>query len=143
VFGRIVRSPAYRADMLQTEREANEIMQRAGLAEYADAVVGTLAYGVQRRVAIGTAMMTDPRLLLLDEPAAGMNDEESAELVSLLRLFAERRTVVVVEHDMTVITALCDRVLALVDGEVVAVGPPDEVLREPAVVTAYLGADDV
>ncbi len=105
-------------------------------------LANVLAYGVQRRLAVGIALMNDPRLLFLDEPAAGMNGKESADFVELVRAIEPGRTIVIVEHDMTVISALCRRTLVMVDGRPVTVGPPGEVFRHPEVIEAYLGADD-
>jgi branched-chain amino acid transport system ATP-binding protein len=86
--------------------------------------------------------MTEPKLLFLDEPAAGMDDNDSADFIELIRRVSPGRTVVIVEHDMAVIRALCHRCLAMVDGKPLTVGEPVEVLRHPQVVEAYLGAED-
>ncbi|HEX6144729.1 MAG TPA: ATP-binding cassette domain-containing protein, partial [Geminicoccaceae bacterium] len=103
---------------------------------------GDLAYGRQRMVEIARALATAPRVLLLDEPAAGMNPNETGALVRMIaRLHGERRlAIIVVEHDMRLVAGLCHRVQAISKGELLAAGTPDEVLHDPAVVEAYLGA---
>ena len=85
-----------------------------------------LAYGVQRRLAVAIALMSDPKILFLDEPAAGMNGRETADFVALMQAIAPGRTVVIVEHDMTVIKALCGRALVVVDGRPVVVDAPEQ-----------------
>ncbi|MFT3805059.1 MAG: ABC transporter ATP-binding protein [Burkholderiaceae bacterium] len=142
VVGRMLRSPAWRRDVDAIEAAARQVLELTGLADDRDRPANVLAYGVQRRLAVGIALMAEPRLLFLDEPAAGMNDRESADFVELVRRIRANRTIVIVEHDMTVITALCQRALAMVDGKPVVAGPADQVLRHPEVVEAYLGAED-
>jgi branched-chain amino acid transport system ATP-binding protein len=142
VLGRILHSPAWKRDRELFEQKAHEILALTGLMADRDRPASVLAYGVQRRLAVGVALMTEPQLLFLDEPAAGMNDSEGAEFVELVRAVSRGLTVVIVEHDMTVIRALCDRCLAMADGTPMALGTPAEVLRHPQVVEAYLGAAD-
>lgn len=142
VLGRILHSPAWRRDRDAFEADARRVLELTGLTEDQHRPANVLAYGVQRRLAVGIALMNDPRLLFLDEPAAGMNGKESADFVELVRAIEPGRTIVIVEHDMTVISALCGRTLVMVDGRPVTVGPPGEVFRHPEVIEAYLGADD-
>ncbi len=142
VVGRILRSATWREDKQGFDDRAAEVLALAGLEKDAKRPAGTLAYGVQRRLSVGMALMTEPRILFLDEPAAGMNERETAEFISLIRKIAPGRTIVIVEHDMAVIRELCARALVVVDGRRVAVDTPSEVLRHPEVVAAYLGADD-
>ncbi len=142
VLGRILHSAAWRRDRDAFEAKAREVLELTGLTEDQHRPANVLAYGVQRRLAVGIALMNDPRLLFLDEPAAGMNGKESADFVELVRAIEPGRTIVIVEHDMTVISALCRRTLVMVDGRPVTVGPPGEVFRHPEVIEAYLGADD-
>lgn len=142
VWGRLVHSKTWKLDEDALSTKAKQIAQITGLWEDRDRSASILAYGVQRRLAVAIALMSDPKLLFLDEPAAGMDDNDSEDFVHLIKQVAEGRTVVIVEHDMAVITALCHRCLAMVDGMPVVEGMPGEVLRHPKVVQAYLGGDD-
>lgn len=141
-WGRLLHSSTWRRDEDAFQARAQHIARITGLWDDKDRLASVLAYGVQRRLAVGIALMTDPKLLFLDEPAAGMDDHDSDNFVHLIQTIAVDRTVVIVEHDMAVITALCHRCLAMVDGLAVVEGDPHEVLRHPKVVQAYLGGSD-
>jgi branched-chain amino acid transport system permease protein len=120
--------------------QADEILARYGLADYAGALPGALPYGIQRRVEIARAMARRPRLLLLDEPAAGLNGDEVRQLGEIVRsIRASGVTVVLIEHNMGLVMSLCERVTVLAGGAVIAEGTPAEVARAPAVIEAYLG----
>jgi branched-chain amino acid transport system ATP-binding protein len=93
-------------------------------------------------LAVAVALMSDPKVLFLDEPAAGMNGRETADFIALIRTVAPGRTVVIVEHDMTVIKALCGRALVVVDGRPIVVDAPERVFKHEEVISAYLGAED-
>ncbi len=137
----LLRLPAARAEERAAIARAEALLARVGLAGQAGRPAGELSYGEQRRLEIARALAGEPALLLLDEPAAGMNPTETAELAALLRqLAAERRTILLVEHDMGFVMGLCDRVTVLNFGRRIAEGTPAEVRADPAVVDAYLGA---
>jgi branched-chain amino acid transport system ATP-binding protein len=122
--------------------DALAVLDSVGLADKADQMAGSFSYGDARRLEIARALAASPRLLLLDEPAAGMNERESAALVDdITKLRGRISAIVLIEHDMAVVRGLADRLLALDAGRVVAEGTPDAVLRHPQVVQAYLGEE--
>jgi ABC-type branched-subunit amino acid transport system ATPase component len=122
-------------------RHALETLAQLGIDRLADRYAGTLSYGDQRRLEIARALAAHPRFLLLDEPAAGMNEGESTELGAAVEAIRKERGcgVLVVEHDLRLIMRICDRVLVLNEGEVIASGSPGDVRTDPAVVAAYIG----
>jgi branched-chain amino acid transport system permease protein len=120
--------------------EADALLARFGLAEFAGAAPGSLPYGIQRRIEIARAMAGSPRLLLLDEPAAGLNGEEVRQLAAIVRSIRDSGvTVVLIEHNMGLVMSLCERVTVLAGGVVIAEGTPDEVVADHKVIEAYLG----
>jgi branched-chain amino acid transport system ATP-binding protein len=120
---------------------AMEALDFAGLAGIAEAPVGGLAYGIRKKVELARAVSMEPRLLLLDEPVAGMSQAERADVVALIRAIRQRYepTVVLVEHDMNTVMALAERIVVLDFGQVIAVGSPAEIQANPDVINAYLG----
>jgi branched-chain amino acid transport system ATP-binding protein len=118
-----------------------DVLRFAGLAELAGTPVGVLAYGIRKKVELVRAIAAEPRLLLLDEPVAGMSRAERADVVALLGAIRERYnpTIVLVEHDMTTVMAVADRILVLDFGRVIAAGAPTEIQANPDVINAYLG----
>ncbi|KAB2384504.1 branched-chain amino acid ABC transporter ATP-binding protein/permease [Actinomadura montaniterrae] len=121
-------------------RRADDLLRRFGLTEFAAAAPGALPYGIQRRIEIARAMAGSPRLLLLDEPAAGLNGEEVRQLSEIVRSIRDSGvTVVLIEHNMGLVMSLCERVTVLAGGSVIAEGTPAEVVADHAVIEAYLG----
>ena len=117
-------------------------LQRVGLSERADVPAASLSHGEQRQLEVAMALATDPTVLLLDEPMAGMGPEESARMVSLLSALKGTLTILLVEHDMDAVFALADRITVLVYGRVIASGAPEAIRADPAVQEAYLGESE-
>ena len=121
---------------------ARAVLDEVGLGERASVVAASLSHGEQRQLEIAMALATRPRLLLLDEPMAGMGREESTRMVQLLKRLRGEHAMLLVEHDMDAVWALADRVSVLVYGKVIATGPPDAIRANPDVARAYLGDDE-
>ena len=132
---------SYRKKERQMDERAMELLGVFGLESVADYKAANLPYGKQRKLEIARALATDPKLLLLDEPAAGMNPNETGELMETIELVRERFgvTVLLIEHDMKLVSGICEYLYVLNFGRLLAEGTPSEVLQNPEVVTAYLG----
>lgn len=138
-----LRLPAGRAEEADTYEQALSLLELVGLSDHADASAVDLPLGWQRRLELARALAANPELLLLDEPAAGLNTSESAELAAMIREIASRgTTVVLVEHDMDVVMSVVEDVLVLDYGRVLARGKPREIQENPDVIRAYLGTED-
>jgi branched-chain amino acid transport system ATP-binding protein len=137
----IVRTPGIRREERQARERARELLRFCGLRGIEDEFSMNLSYGDQRRLEVARALATDPKLLLLDEPTAGMNPNETAEFTGFVAKLREERdlTVLLIEHDMKVVMGVSDRVTVLDYGEKIAEGPPEQIQKDARVVEAYLG----
>ncbi len=140
MFDAIFHTGRYKQDEKEALERAEAVIEKVGIAEYRDVMAGTLSYGSQRKVEIARALALEPKILLLDEPAAGMNPNETQELSDFIkRINAEGYTIVVIEHDMKFIMNLCHRILVINFGKRICEGTPDEVRSNRQVHEAYFG----
>lgn len=140
-MGTVLRTPRHQREDRAHDDEAMALLETLGLALKADLQAGSLPYGDQRRLEIARALATRPKILLLDEPAAGMNPQEKAELMNLIRFIRDHFKVGIwlIEHDMKLVMSVCERITVLDHGETIAIGTPAQVQANPAVIGAYLG----
>jgi len=140
---RLVYLPAARRAEAVTRERSAALLERVGLQRRSAELARNLSYGEQRRLEIARALASDPALLLLDEPTAGMNPAEVEEIATLIRAIAEeQRTVLLVEHNMPLVMAVCEAITVLDFGRVIADGTPDAIRADANVITAYLGSDE-
>jgi branched-chain amino acid transport system ATP-binding protein len=143
LFGAFFGTPRRHREEAEIEEKAVRLLDRMGIGHLADQVVINLPYGAQRRVEIARALATEPRVLLLDEPTAGMNPEELAQIIEIIRRVHEEfgLSILLIEHRMKVVMELCDTVQTLDFGSVIAEGTPEEIRNHPRVIDAYLGQE--
>lgn len=143
VLDSLFHTKRHREEEKATEQEALKYLDIVGLSDYRYDMATSLPYGQQRKLEIGRALASDPKVLLLDEPAAGMNDQETLDLADfILKLRDRGSSIILIEHDMRLVMNVCDRIYVLNYGAQIAQGTPDEVKRNPEVITAYLGEGD-
>lgn len=144
IFKGMFRTPAYWKEEKVAREKAIELLKIFDLDKYANTHAGNLPYGEQRKLEIARAMATEPKILLLDEPAAGMNPKETEDLMNTIKLIRDKFgiAVLLIEHDMKLVLGICERLIVLNHGTILASGEPTKVINDPRVVEAYLGKGD-
>jgi len=142
-WGSMLGLPGAVREEKEIRAKAEELLDRIGLSEYRDELASSLPYGAQRRLEIARALATEPSFLLLDEPAAGMNPQESLELMNFIRQIRDEfnLTILLIEHDMKVVMGVCEHIWVLEYGKLIAEGNADAIRSNPRVIEAYLGED--
>ncbi|MCM8709801.1 ABC transporter ATP-binding protein [Clostridium sp. SYSU_GA19001] len=144
IFSAIFRTPKFRKEEQKIEKEAMELLKLFNLDSKADELASNLSYGEQRRLEIARALATKPDLLLLDEPAAGMNPQETMELMNHIRWIRDKfnLSVLLIEHDMKLVMGVCERIAVLDYGKKIAEGTPEQIKKDKRVIAAYLGGSN-
>jgi branched-chain amino acid transport system ATP-binding protein len=145
LFGAFFGTPRRKREEREVEEKAYGLLKRFGVDRYAKSLVGSLSYGAQRRVEMARAMATNPRVLFLDEPTAGMTPDELVDMIKIIREMHSdsELAIVLIEHRMKFVMELCDYIKTLVFGEVIAQGTPEEIRNNQKVIDAYLGKEDI
>lgn len=139
----IIHTPFYRKDELKSWKKVEELMEFFGLSAYADTPAGDLSYGNQRKIEMARALAADPELLILDEPAAGLNENETIELTNIILKIKEMGLgIMMIEHDMEMVMKLTDYITVINFGKEISQGEPSFVQDDPRVIEAYIGTDD-
>lgn len=140
----LLRLPPYFMAEKAANEKAMELLDFLGLAEFADSKAGDLPYGIQRKLEIARALATNPSIILLDEPAAGMNPSETAELTNQIRRIRDNYHIAIflIEHDMSLVMNVCEAIVVVNYGKIIAKGTPEQIKNDPAVIEAYLGRKD-
>ena len=141
VLQSILRTPLVWKEEEEIDRKARELLSVFNMEGLADHIAANLPYGQQRKLEIARALATNPKVLLLDEPAAGMNPTETAELMEAISIIRKRFhvSILLIEHDMSLVMKICERLVVIDYGQIIAAGTPQEVARDPKVIGAYLG----
>lgn len=144
IFSQILRLPKARKEEKELREKAEEVLKYMGLYNIKDQLVAGQPYGVLKKIELARTLMLNPKLIILDEPAAGLNDAETLDLIEIVRDIRDRynTAILLVEHDMTFVTGLCDRICAISFGKLLAIGTPEEIQANEEVQIAYLGKED-
>ncbi len=144
IFNSFVHLPSFHRKEREMRTEALALLDIFHIADKGDELAKNLPYGEQRKLEIVRALATHPKVLLLDEPAAGMNPQETHDLMNLIRFVRDRfeLTILLIEHDMSLVMGICERILVLDYGQTIAAGTPEQISRNPLVIKAYLGEED-